>query len=219
MNFSLKSSKYLILYTVLTAFLFFSCTNSKPEITYGYIQSVLYMTDDGPREYFSFFIIPRDDDGPENLDELFLYHDREQLCWQIKNEDWISHTQDGRNWIGTRSITVRDGNLPRGIYRAVLINKGGEQTERNFTFDGNVNFTFPELEIANGNYTVRSEWPANRLIGYDSSGNYSATVSLSSMSGRVSDLRLPSNVRTVALWAEDAGNLCSAFTNVVSVSN
>jgi hypothetical protein len=219
MSISSKASKYLIFCTILAAFLFFSCTNSRPEITYGYIQSVLYMTNDGPREYFSFFIIPHDDDGLENLDELFLYNDREQLRWQIKSDEWISHTQDGKNWIGTRSITVRDGDLPRGVYRAVLTNKGGEKTERNFTFDGNVRYTFPELEIANGNYTVRSEWPANRLIGYDSSGNYSVTISLSSVSGRVSDLRLPSNVRTVALWAEDANSFCSAFTNVVSVSN
>jgi hypothetical protein len=219
MDFFVKSSKCLFSCAILAVFLFFSCTNSRPEITYGYIQSVLYMTNDGPREYFSFFIIPHDDDGLENLDELFLYNDREQLRWQIKSDEWISHTQDGKNWIGTRSITVRDGNLPRGVYRAVLTNKGGEKTERNFTFDGNVRYTFPDLEIANGNYTVRSEWPANRLIGYDSSGNYSVTVSLSSMSGRVSDLMFPSNVRTVALWAEDANSFCSAFTNVVSVSN
>jgi hypothetical protein len=219
MSISSRASKYLIFCAILAAFLFLSCTNSKPEITYGYIQSVLYMTNDGPREYFSFFIIPHDDDGLENLDELFLYNDREQLRWQIKSDEWISHTQDGKNWIGTRNITVRDGSLPRGVYRAVLTNKGGEKTERNFTFDSNVRYTFPELEIANGNYTVRSEWPVNRLIGYDSSGNYSVTISLSSVSGRMSDLRFPSNVRTVALWAEDVNSFCSAFTNVVSVNN
>jgi hypothetical protein len=211
-----KLSKYLLL---CVSFLLFSCTNSKPEITYGFIQSVIYQTDDGPREHFSFFIIPHDDDGLENLDELFLYNDREQLRWQIKSDEWINYAQDGRNWIGTRSITSRDSSLPRGVYRAVLINKGGEKTERIFTFDGNVRYAFPELEIANGIYTVKSEWPVNHLIGYDSSGSYSLTISPSSMSGRVSDLNLPSNVRTVALWTEDANNFCSAFTNVVSVSD
>jgi hypothetical protein len=211
-----KSSKYLLFCAV---FLFFSCTNSKPEITYGFIQSVIYQTDDGTREHFSFFIIPHDDDGLENLDELFLYNDREQLRWQIRSDEWISYTQDGRNWIGTRSITSRDGSLPRGVYRAVLINKGGERTERIFTFDGNARYTFPEIIIENGVYTVRSEWPVNRLIGYDSSGNYSITITPSSMSGRVSELNLPANVRTVALWAEDENSFCSAFTNVVSISN
>jgi len=181
------------------------------------MQLILYQGDTGPREHFSFFIIPHDDDGLENLDELYLFHDRDQLRWQIKSNEWISYTREGRNWIGTRSITVREGGLPRGVYRAVLINKGGESTERNFTFDGNVRYPFPEIHITDGVYTVISEWPVNRLLCYDSQGNYSATVELRSLSGTVSSLRLASSVRTVALWAEDPANFCSAFTNVVSV--
>jgi len=196
-----------------------SCTNSRPEISYGFIQSVLYNSDEGPREHFSFFILPYDDDGIENLDELFLYNDREQLRWHIKSNEWISYTQEGRTWIGTRSITARDGVLPRGVYRAVLFNKGGEKAERIFSFDSNTRYAFPRLEISGGVYTVTSEWPVNRLVGYDSSGNYSAVVELSSMTGNVSELRFPSNVRSAALWSEDPNNYSSAFTNVVAVNN
>lgn len=195
-----------------------SCTNTRPEISYGFLQLILYQTDSGPQERFSFFIIPEDDDGLDNLDELYLYHDREQLVWQIGSNEWVSYTQDARTWIGTRSISVRDDSLPRGVYRAVLVNKGGERTERTFTFDGVVRFSFPALNITNGTYTVRSEWPVNRLVCYDISGNYLTTVALTSLSGSVSELGLPSSAVTAALWTEDEDNFCSAFTNVLSIN-
>jgi hypothetical protein len=215
-----KVIKYVSFSASLVCFLFFSasCTNTKPEITYGFLQLVLYEGDTGPQEHFSFFIIAEDDDGLDNLDELYLYHDREQLRWQIESNEWLSHTQDGRTWIGTRSIAVRDGSLPRGLFRAVLVNKGGESSQRSFAFDGNVRYPFPELEISDGMYTVRSEWPVNRLVCYDISGNYTATVELPSLTGSISQLRLPSNARTAALWAEDEANFCSAFTNVVPLN-
>jgi len=195
-----------------------SCTNSKPEITYGFMQLVLYQEDAGPKEYFSFFVIPSDDDGMDNLDELYLYHDREQLCWHIKSDEWINYTQDGKNWIGTRSISVREGSLPRGVYRAVLVNKSGESAERNFTFDGDVRYSFPEIEIKDGQYTVISQWPSNSLVCYDGTGNYVTTAELQSLTGEISQLKLPSSVRSAALWAEDISNSCSAFTNVVPVN-
>jgi len=202
---------------VFAIFFAVSCTNSKPEISFGFLQLVLYETEEGPKEQFSFFIIPEDEDGIVNLDELYLYHDREQLRWRIKSGEWITYTRDERTWIGTRSIAVPDGGLPRGLYRAVLFNKGGESAERTFTFDGVVRYPFPQLEISGGVYTVKSNWPVNSLVCYDRSGNYLTTVELSSLSGNVSNLNLSSNAGTAALWAQDEDNNTSAFTNVVSV--
>jgi len=206
--------------SVLAVFfaLFVSCTETKPEITYGYLQLVLYQGEKGPQERYSFFVIPADDDGIDNLSELYLYHDREQLRWEIKSSEWVSYTQEGKTWIGTRSISAREGSLPRGVFRAVLVNKGGERAERNFTFDGTVRFPFPELEIKGGVYTVNSQWTVNKLVCYDSSGNYSGTVQLSALSGNVSQLNLPSNARSAALWADDDLNFCSAFTNAVPLN-
>jgi len=204
---------------VLTVVFFsISCSTSKPEITYGFMQLVLYQGDIGPVEHFSFFIIPEDEDGFENLDELYLYHDKDQLRWKISSEDWISYTQDDRTWIGTRSIAIQDGlKLPRGVYRAVLVNKGGEKGEREFTFDAQVRYPFPEFTVADGMYTVKSQWPSNRLVCYDRAGNYTSTVEVSSFSGSISQLNLPSAVRSAALWAEDPAYSTSAFTNAVTV--
>jgi hypothetical protein len=173
---------------------------------------------DGPQEHFSFFIMPEDEDGIDNLDELYLYHDKEQLRWSIKSDEWQRYTHDGKEWIGTRSFTDKEGSLPRGLFRAVLVNKGGESVERSFTYDGNVRYPFPEIDISGSVYNVNSQWPVNRFVCYDNAGNYLTTIILSSKTGSVSDLKLPSNARTAALWAEDEANFCNAFTNVVPLN-
>jgi len=220
----MKKSKKIIIYILFPAVFallmpgIISCTKTPPEITYGYLQLVLYQGEDGPQEHFSLFIMPEDEDGIDNLDDLYLYHDREQLRWRISSDEWIHYNSDGKDWIGSRSISVKDGELPRGQYRVVLVNKGGESTERNFTYDGNVRFSFPEIEISNGVYTIRSQWPVNRLICYDSAGKYLSTIIPGTLSASVSSLDLPSGVKTIALWAEDESNFCSAYTNVVSVN-
>jgi len=218
MKFFLKKLICVSICIWLTAVFSVSCSNSRPEITFGFIKLILYQTEEGYQEHYSFFILPEDEDGIDNLDELYLFHDRDQLRWKISSEDWIRSAHDGKDWIGTRSITVNDETLPRGMFRAVLVNKSGESSERSFTFDGNVRFTFPELEIVNNMYTVSSNWPINRLVCYDSAGNYVSTINIESKTGNLSQLRLPSSVRTVALWAEDNENFCSAFTNVVPIN-
>jgi len=210
-------TKCIAVITALAAFFSVSCTTSEPEIIFGFIQLVQYQGAEGPEEYFSFFILPEDEEGLENLDELFLYNDRAQLRWHIKSDEWLSYTIDGKVWIGTRSIAVKDGSLPRGVFRAVLYNKGGERHERNFTYDGNVSYPFPEISITNGIYTITSLWPVNKLVFYDNSGIYVNTIKLESLTGDISSLRLSSSARIAALWAEDEDNFCSAFTNVVSL--
>jgi len=202
---------------ITVLFLSVSCTNSVPEISYGFLHLVQYQGEAGPVEHFSFFIMPVDNDGIDNLDELYFYHDREQLRWRIKSDEWLSYTIDGKTWIGTRSIAAQDGRLPRGLFRAVLYNKGGEKNERNFVFDGSVHYPFPEIVIADGRYEIKSMWPNNKLVCYDSSGNFINTYKIESLTGNVSDLRLPSSASTAALWTEDEANFCSAFTDVVSI--
>ena len=205
---------------ILAVFLAVSCSRSEPKIAFGFIELVYYQDNNRPQERFSFFIIPEDEEGVENLADLYLYHDREQLRWHIKSEDWISYTQDGKTWIGTRSIAIgEDEILPRGQYRAVLVNKGGEKAERNFSFDApeEPRFPFPVLDISGGEYTVTSQYPRNSLVFYDDQGNYVHTETLSRLSGQLSELNIPSNARTAALWAEDTQYFTSAYTYVISI--
>jgi hypothetical protein len=205
---------------ILAVFVAVSCSRTEPKIAFGFIEMVYYQEKDKPQERFSFFIIPEDEEGIENLADLYLYHDREQLRWHIKSEDWISYVQDGKTWIGTRSIAIGDDErLPRGQYRAVLVNKGGEKSERNFSFDApeEPRFPFPSLELNAGQYTVNSMYPANRLVCYDEQGKYIYTANLTNLSGQISELNIPANARTVALWAEDTQYFTSAFTYVTPI--
>jgi hypothetical protein len=197
-----------------------SCSRVEPRIAFGFIELVYYQDKNRPQERFSFFIIPEDEEGIENLADLYLYNDREQLRWHISSEDWVSYEKDGKTWIGSRSIAIgEDEVLPRGQYRAVLVNKGGEKSERNFSFDApeDPRFPFPSLEISGGQYIVNSMYPSNSLVCYDDQGNYVHTARLNSLNGPLSELDLPATARTAALWAEDTQYFTSAYTNVTSV--
>ena len=198
---------------------FFSCSREEPQIVFGFIELVYYSgINDVPEERFTFFIIPEDDDGVDNLSELYLYHDRDGLSWLITSDDWIVHEEDGITWIGTRSIAMNENaTLPRGQYRAVLINQGGESTERRFTFDGpdSPPYPFPGLTIAGGNYQIESEYPVNHFVGYDAQGRVVQTLTVSDHEGSVWNLRLSSSVRSVALWAEEPEFHISEFTSAV----
>jgi len=145
----------LLLLCLIMAFI--SCSRTEPRIPFGFMELVYYPGETIPQEHFSFFVIAEDDDGMENLSELRLCHDREGLEWIIDNEEWIHHEENGKHWIGSRSITMGAGEtLPRGQYRAVLINKGGERSERIFIFDipEDPLYPFPVLRIEDGRYRV-----------------------------------------------------------------
>ena len=197
-----------------------SCSRTEPKITYGFMELVYYQDRDKPLERFSFFVLAEDEDGTENLADLYLYHDREQLRWHITSDDWVNYFEDGKTWVGTRSIAGSDDeSLPRGQYRAVLVNKGGEKSERYFSFDAPEApvYPFPALEISGGRYSVNSSYPENRLVCYDEKGNYVFTANLESLSGSMSELEMPSGVQSAALWAYDAQRYTSAFTDVAAI--
>jgi len=220
MRTAVRKTFFILLSFAVFHFLAVSCSRSEPVISFGFIALVYYQDEGKPMERFSFFIIPEDEDGIENLEELYLYHDREQLRWHITSADWITYVQDGTTWIGTRSIAIDENEpLPRGQFRAVLVNKGGEKSERNFTFDApqDPRFPFPTLEISGGRYTASSAYPSNRLVCYDEQGNYVFSANLAELSGAIADLGIPPQARTAALWAEDAQYFTSAITYVASL--
>jgi hypothetical protein len=184
------------------------------------MQLVYYQGQPRPEERFSFFVIAEDDDGIENLDELYLYHDQEGLRWLLPSDDWASLEEEGKIWIGSRAIAMPGGEtLPRGQYRAVLVNKGGERTERTFTFDApeSSRYVFPLFSINDDQYTIESQYPQHFLICYDETGNYLKTIPVDTLQGNLQALGLPSNSKAIALWAEDAEYYTSALTDLVPI--
>jgi len=208
--------KYIII--LFCAFYFISCSQSSPEIRYGALELIYYENGGNYVERLSFFILPHDNDGFNDLEELWLYHDWEGLSWQINSRSWIQETIEGNTWIGSRSISMTDGSpIPRGLFRAVLIDKGGNRGERQFAYDAPAEWEdpFPSLSINGNQYRIESQFPQQRLLVYDNEGNYLLTVQPQSLEGNVSDLGLPSNAESLALWARNSARSVSAFTDIV----
>jgi hypothetical protein len=195
-----------------------ACSEAAPEIVFGSLSLVQY--EDGER--YSFFIRPEDSDGIEDLSSLSLYYDASGLFWHMSADNWISYESNGNTWIGSRSIAMPDGGtLPRGQFRAVLVDKSGDRGERFFAFDSPVALhPFPSftLQPRAGTYRIESEYPVNRLLCYDASGNYNRSVTPPALEGAISDLGLPSSIAAVALWAEDPDYATSALSAVTPLN-
>ena len=173
-------------------------------------------------ERYTLFILPRDDDGIEDLEDLWVYHDWEGLSWHLTSKNWVKETVSGDIWIGTRTIAMEDGSpLPRGQFRVALIDKGGNRTERLFGFDTpqERERPFPHLTLSDNRYRIDSQYPQQNLLVYDNEGNYLLTVQPPSQEGSLSDLGLPSQAESLALWARDPARSISAFTDIVPLSD
>ena len=197
---------------------FFSCSQASPEIVRGSLELVYYENGGNPVERFTFFILPRDDDGFDDLDELWLYHDWEGLSWHLTNKNWKKETIGSETWIGTRAIAMEDASpLPRGQFRAILVDKGGNRAERLFSFDAppERERPFPFLSIVENHYQISSQYPQQNLLAYDREGNYLLTVAPPLLEGDLSGLGLPSQAESLALWARDPAKSVSAFTDIV----
>jgi hypothetical protein len=202
--------------------LFAACSRTSPKLSFGTLRLVYHNSgeDGAAEERFSFFVLPEDDDGLEDIADLYLYHDREGLVWHITSEEWLSLNIDGNTWIGSRQISMTDGEgLPRGQFRAVLVDKGGERSERIFAFDApeDSRYPFPFFLVEQGRYRLDSEYPAHYLVCYDGEGNYVMTQPLENPEGFITELNLPSGISGIALWADDDEYLTSALTDIVSL--
>jgi hypothetical protein len=199
---------------------FASCTRSSPAIAYSTISLNYIEGDAGVVPSLSFFVLADDEDGYEDLDELRLYSDYEGLSWVFKADKWVRHDEAGNTWIGARNIAMAGGEaLPSGQYRAVLIDKAGERSERTFGFDAPEipRYVFPKLAITDNAYTVTSEYPENYFICYGQDGAYRRYVKLESKTAELSSLRLSSDILSVALWAYDPERSTSALTKMAAI--
>jgi hypothetical protein len=193
-----------------------SCSRAEPVIRFQAAKLVYYQNDTGYEERLTFFVLPDDPDGIDDVDELYLYHDLEGLSWRMTAADWIQRQQDNRLWIGAYGLAPPPGEkLPSGLYRAVIIDKGGEKSERTFGLEVPAipHYPFPELTVAEGAYTIKCDYPEMYFIGFADDGAYLSTMPVTVFSGRVADLNFANNVVSFALWADDPERSTAALTN------
>jgi hypothetical protein len=216
--------KYFL--SALSGFVFFllfgfaSCSRSAPAIEFSTISLNYIEGDSAPLLALSFFVLANDDDGYDDLAELRLYNDYDGLLWSFTPETWMRYDEAGNTWLGSRKIAMADGEVfPSGQYRAVLIDKGGERMERVFGFEvpSIPRYPFPKLTVADGNYTIDSEYPDSYFLCYSTDGSYRNSVKLESKTGSIASLRLGSDVLSVALWAHDSIHSTSALTKMTPI--
>jgi hypothetical protein len=198
----------------------FSCTRSAPTIAFSTMSLNYIEEDTGPIPTLSFFVLASDEDGYEDLAELRLYHDQDGLLWTFTTNNWMRYDEAGNTWLGSRRIAMAGGEgFPSGQYRAVLIDKAGERTERVFGFDVPAipRYPFPKLNITDESYTITSEYPESYFICYGSDGAYRRHIKTESKTGNLSALRLSPDILSVALWAYDAEHSTSALTKPAAV--
>ena len=120
----------------LLILLLFSCSGSPPGITNTdwmvvYNQDLVLGT---VYQELNFFVQVEDDDGDNDITEIYLIRDDLHWSWKIDASNWVLHQQDGELWIGANGLTLgRGGALPEGEYRLLVIDRSGQRDEQSVT--------------------------------------------------------------------------------------
>jgi hypothetical protein len=199
---------------------FAACTRAEPSISFWSMRLIYYEEDEGIIPRISFFALTNDEDGPDDIEELRLYNDFEGLLWVFTNDNWVTHQEENGIWIGAHSLSMAGGEqFPSGQWRAMVIDKGGERSERVFGFDvpAESKYPFPKFTVENGSWTLESEYPEHFLLCYDSGGNYIRTILLQAKGGSLSTIGMPPETASAAYWGEDTGSMTAALTKPAAV--
>ena len=129
-----------------------------------------------PVQSLSLFIHASDEDGEEDLDQIYLIHDDLYRFWSIPSDLWQSYSDQDIRWIGFNGlIAPGDGSFPEGNYRILLIDAGGERDETSFFLRNNIpdaeSLQLPQIQFDQNTLNVYSDYPKFQLWFYDIDGN------------------------------------------------
>ena len=151
-----------------------SCSTNTPEIKDSFLQVNIFNDREKKLVYhkLSAFIIPYDGDGFEDLSVIYIINDSEELFWAVSSEDWIKGNKDGDDWIGTNSLTMPElKDFPKGEYRIVLEDLGGESVERTafltYRDTDKSSVTFPYISTDENNLYIQGINKGASLWIYD----------------------------------------------------
>jgi hypothetical protein len=133
-----------------------------------------------PFESLSVFGSIKDEDGLDNIEEIWIVHDESSFAWKLTSAEWTKAEEGTDNWIGGSSLATPElGPLPRGKYRLVAIDAAGQKAESPFELAGDFpNKTAPSLSYSSkeGSLSVRSDWTETLALAFDAAGSLLSTV-------------------------------------------
>jgi hypothetical protein len=125
-------------------------------------------------ESLSVFGSIKDEDGLDNIEEIWVVNDASALAWKLTNAEWTKASEGTEDWIGGSSLATAElAPLPRGDYRLVAIDASGQRAEMAFAVAGD----FPDKKapsvsysIGDGSLAIRSDWTENLVLAFDAAG-------------------------------------------------
>lgn len=172
-----------------------SCTGQPPEILRVFWQINLVEDREGGQVYesLSLFIRPRDPDGFEDIDEVYLISDTHELFWRLDSGAWKRSGSGEETWIGSNGLRLPDGRaFPSGEYRILLRDVGGDTAEQTVTIQSppldQVRGYLPEVTVQRGSVLITGGAETYQLWLYDAAGGYVASRSVSPGSTAIESL-------------------------------
>jgi hypothetical protein len=132
----------------------------------------------GAFESLSVFGSIKDEDGLDNIVELWIVNDAEALAWKLTSAEWTKASEGGDNWIGGSALAMPMlGPPPRGAYKLIAVDAAGQRAELAFNVAG----TFPSraaptLSYSKDKLAIRSDWPETLALAFDATGALLASV-------------------------------------------
>jgi hypothetical protein len=194
------------------------CGNKQPQISALEWRLETRPANGGPDyESLSVFASIRDEDGLDNIAEIWVVKDDADLAWKITDSDWVKTADGNDTWFGASALASPDlAAMPRGSYRLIAIDGAGQRVEEEFKVAGNFPGTkAPEPEVSGGKLSVSSAWPETLAMAFDGVGALLVSVkapgSPTSLEG-VFGTEAASRAALIGAYGYDPGTHMGAFS-------
>ena len=173
-----------------------ACSGSPPQISR--ISSQLLWVDDlllgRKHESLSLHVVANDEDGFEDIELLHLISDETELYWTLDTESWTLTEAEQEQWIGSNRITMADlAPLPRGDYRLLLADLGGDMDEEIFTLETAAikpeSIPFPRAEIGGDRIVVEGIFDSYTLLVFTTADEFVKSVEIASEPGSIRGIK------------------------------
>lgn len=126
----------------------------------------------GSYESLSAFGSIKDEEGMDNISEIWILNDEASFAWKLTDADWTKSSSGSDTWIGAAALATPElGSLPRGDYRLVAIDAAGSRAELGFSVSGDFpDRRPPSLSYERGSVRVGSAWPETLVLAFDAAG-------------------------------------------------